>query len=327
MKIIEPNKTHPYLTLPTESAARIEIPVSDALINAWNTPIVDTSDPQELQEKLMTIGDAFNSLISFGQDKVKNELKSGPFDVVTEMDKGIEALFRHWLKRHYPHHKVVGEEWPNDTFSSDDVVWYLDPIDGTSNFVNNHQDVAVHLGCIYKGQPFVSYIGQPFLDKHYASNITAHDTIPLTLPSELVIGTEYLPNRTHEDKHYTHILQHLNAKPHSRKSIGRHIIDLIEGNVSAFYKPRVKPWDIIAPLEILQLTQHSEWNIDLYIPDPENPDDYVSVSPFSNDPNIIEYFNLKLTQNSRYGHLLVTHKSQTEIRDYLEEHILLNHVI
>ena len=288
MNIKEPSNTHPYLTLPTESATVVEIPASESLIQAWTSPINDVQNPEELQERLIQIGDAFNALIKYGQDKVKNELKSGPFDVVTEMDKGIESLFRQWLKQHYPHHKVVGEEWPNDTFGPDDVVWYLDPIDGTSNFVTNHPDVAVHLGCIYQGKPFATYIGQPFLEKNYACNINSSERLPLNLPETLTIGTEYFPNRVHEHENFTNIIEHLNANTHARKSIGRHIIDLIEGNVTAFYKQRVKPWDIIAPLEVLAVLQQDEWNIDLYIPDPDNPEDYLRVNPFTNDPKAVE---------------------------------------
>lgn len=327
MKIIDPNQSHPFLTLPTQSATTIQIPASEALIQAWNTPIQDTASPKELLDRVTIIGEGFNSLITHGQDKVKNEFKSGPFDIVTEMDKGIEALFRSWLKAHYPHHKVVGEEWPNDTFGPDDVVWYLDPIDGTSNFVKNHPDVAVHLGCIYQGRPFMTYIGQPFIGKHYGTFYGDMTTHPHALPKKLTVGTEYFPNRVHEDKNYNDILDHLKAKSHARNSIGRHIIDLLEGNVTAFYKPRVKPWDIMAPLETLALLQKDTWNLDLYIPDFDNPDDFIRVDPFTNEPNAVSYFNKKLTENSRYGHILVTPKSDPDLRDYLEEHILLNNVI
>lgn len=327
MKIIEPSNTHPYLTLPTENENTVEIPVSETLIQAWNTPIHDMQSPEELFDRLLEIGNAFNVLIKYGQDKVKNEIKSGPYDVVTEMDKGIEALFRFWLKRHYPHHKIVGEEWPNDTFGPNDVVWYLDPIDGTSNFVTHHPDVAVHLGCVYQGKPYVTFIGQPFLDKNYACHINMTESLPLSLPDSITVGTEYFPNRLHEHKNFTEILDTLNATSHSRKSIGRHIIDLLEGNVTAFYKPRVKPWDIIAPLEVLAILQKEDWNIDLYIPDPENVDDFLRVDPFTNDPIVLDYFNMKLTQNSRYGHILVTPTSLPDLHDYLEEYILLNNVI
>jgi fructose-1,6-bisphosphatase/inositol monophosphatase family enzyme len=327
MKIIEPSANHPYLTLPTEGTETIQIPASDTLIEAWTAPIQDTSSAEELLSRVIEIGNAFNTLITFGQDKVKNELKSGPFDVVTEMDKGIEALFRSWLKHHYPHHKVVGEEWPNDAFGEDDVVWYLDPIDGTSNFVDNKPDVAVHLGCLYQGKPFVSYVGQPFIEADYAAHIESNESLDLTLPEKPVIGTEYFPNRIHEDNNYKDILAQLNAEPHARKSIGRHIVDLLEGNVTAFYKPRVKPWDIIAPLEVLVLLQKDHWHCDLYIPDFENPDDFLRVDPFTNEPRVLEYFNKKLSQNSRYGHILVTPTSEPELRDFLEEHILLNNVI
>ena len=79
----------------------------------------------------------------------RNEVarKTGHQDLVTRWDKATEQLLRKTISAAFPRDALVGEEYPRVPGSKDAVVWYLDPIDGTTNFVNEHRNYAISIGC------------------------------------------------------------------------------------------------------------------------------------------------------------------------------------
>lgn len=62
--------------------------------------------------------------------------KGVPGDVVTEMDRAIELRIRDHLSARRPDDRIVGEELPDSGSGTTGLEWYIDPIDGTSNFVH-----------------------------------------------------------------------------------------------------------------------------------------------------------------------------------------------
>jgi myo-inositol-1(or 4)-monophosphatase len=74
--------------------------------------------------------------------------KKGPFDLLTEYDLRSEDLIRERLQAEFPSHRIVGEEGAE--VGSGDLVWYVDPIDGTTNFAHGHFFFAVSIA-LYRG--------------------------------------------------------------------------------------------------------------------------------------------------------------------------------
>ena len=64
---------------------------------------------------------------------VKIEYK-GSADLVTIADRQSEALIIERIRRNFPSHDVMGEEGTRIETGSDDYKWYVDPLDGTTNF-------------------------------------------------------------------------------------------------------------------------------------------------------------------------------------------------
>ena len=69
----------------------------------------------------------------FDSDDTKNEQKSDG-SVVTEVDKSIEALLLQYIHENFPEDSIVGEEH-GERAGKSGFVWYIDPIDGTDNFL------------------------------------------------------------------------------------------------------------------------------------------------------------------------------------------------
>lgn len=62
--------------------------------------------------------------------------KSGPSDYVTVTDRAVEHLVRDAVRKRFPNHAVVGEEHGVMGDEDAEFVWYVDPVDGTTNFAH-----------------------------------------------------------------------------------------------------------------------------------------------------------------------------------------------
>lgn len=86
------------------------------------------------------------------QQPLEINAKSGPDDLVTDVDKSTEAFLHEKITTTYPNHHFLGEEGVADKLSSlQGIVWIVDPIDGTMNFVHQKQNFAISIGIIKDG--------------------------------------------------------------------------------------------------------------------------------------------------------------------------------
>jgi myo-inositol-1(or 4)-monophosphatase len=76
-------------------------------------------------------------------------------DPVSEVDRNVETLIRARLAERFPDHVIIGEELDEHPTRRHDFVWAVDPIDGTTNFVNGFPFFAASLGVLYRGRPIV----------------------------------------------------------------------------------------------------------------------------------------------------------------------------
>lgn len=84
--------------------------------------------------------------------------KSGHQDLVTVWDRKTEQFLRKGILEHFPADAIVGEEYPMEGTASQEAVWYIDPIDGTTNFINQHRNYAVSVGCWRQGKPLFGLV-------------------------------------------------------------------------------------------------------------------------------------------------------------------------
>jgi len=87
------------------------------------------------------------------------ETKSGANDLVTNIDRETELFFIDQIKAFNPAHKILGEEGMGEKVESlDGVVWIIDPIDGTMNFVKQHRHFMISIGIFINGVGKLGYI-------------------------------------------------------------------------------------------------------------------------------------------------------------------------
>lgn len=79
---------------------------------------------------------------------------------VTNADREAERLIREQIKQRYPEHGIIGEEYGSENENAD-VVWILDPIDGTQSFIHGVPFYTTLIGVIIQNKPSVGVIYAP----------------------------------------------------------------------------------------------------------------------------------------------------------------------
>ncbi|KAF0403823.1 inositol monophosphatase [Gigaspora margarita] len=112
-------------------------------------------------------------------------------DLVTETDIKVEELIKSKLKENFPDHMFIGEETKaagNHYEFTDKPTWIIDPVDGTTNFVQGFPFVAVSIGLYINKEPTVGVVFNPFLNELFTARkghgaFLNHKTrLPLTHP-------------------------------------------------------------------------------------------------------------------------------------------------
>tara|TARA_B100000963_G_scaffold230561_1_gene201181 strand:- start:1637 stop:2437 length:801 start_codon:yes stop_codon:yes gene_type:complete len=101
--------------------------------------------------------------------KISNKLKGKGYDPVTSADKAFERFIRYEIKKKFPQHQIIGEEFGFKKTKSD-FTWILDPIDGTRSFVIGNPTWSNLISLNYKGNPVVGLANFPVLKKYYFNN-------------------------------------------------------------------------------------------------------------------------------------------------------------
>ncbi|WP_411843966.1 inositol monophosphatase family protein [Salinicoccus sp. HZC-1] len=89
----------------------------------------------------------------------KIDAKMDPNDLVTDVDHETEAFIYDRILEKYPNHRIIGEEGHGtDINDTEGVLWIVDPIDGTLNFVHQLQNFAISIGVYIDGEPYCGLI-------------------------------------------------------------------------------------------------------------------------------------------------------------------------
>lgn len=104
------------------------------------------------------------NLITAAGDRLKKavlgdgdiQLKNGHQDLVTLCDRQTEEFLRKNITEFFPKDSIIGEEFPDKNGS--EYIWYIDPIDGTSNFVSQKKNYAISIACYCNGVPSFSLV-------------------------------------------------------------------------------------------------------------------------------------------------------------------------
>lgn len=94
---------------------------------------------------------------------------AGHFDPVTAADRAAEQAMRALIKRHFPAHGIIGEEFGNDRADAE-YVWVLDPIDGTKSFIAGMPVWGTLIALTRMGEPVFGTMHQPFTRETFSGD-------------------------------------------------------------------------------------------------------------------------------------------------------------
>lgn len=108
------------------------------------------------------------AILPFFRTSIAAEDKSrgGAFDPVTEADRASEAAMRQLIKRTFPTHGIIGEEFGPERADAE-YVWVLDPIDGTRAFIAGLPTWGTLIGLSRNGRPVFGMMHQPFTGERF----------------------------------------------------------------------------------------------------------------------------------------------------------------
>jgi myo-inositol-1(or 4)-monophosphatase len=100
---------------------------------------------------------------------IEDKARGGAFDPVTEADRGAETAMRALIKKTFPAHGIIGEEF-GDERPDAAYVWALDPIDGTKSFISGMTAWGTLIGLLKDGAPVYGMMHQPFIGEHFTGD-------------------------------------------------------------------------------------------------------------------------------------------------------------
>ena len=93
----------------------------------------------------------------------------GQFDPVTAADHAAETAMRSLIRRSFPEHGIVGEEFGADRADAE-YVWVLDPIDGTKSFISGMPAWGTLIALTRFGEPVFGMMNQPFIGERFSGD-------------------------------------------------------------------------------------------------------------------------------------------------------------
>lgn len=202
-------------------------------------------------------------LHAFFTSGVATEYK-GDVDLVTVADRTVEAYLRDALLTAFPSHGIYGEEGTRDRLDSE-YRWYIDPLDGTTNFAHGFPHFCVSMGLEHRpeglaaehdGPIVAAVIYDPIRNELFAAErgkgaqLNGRPMRVSTTPelAESLLATGFPSRKRHENPNI-HFYQELTMRSHGVRRAGSAALDLAYvacGRLDAFWEFNLNPWDTAA---------------------------------------------------------------------------------
>ncbi|MGI9022618.1 MAG: inositol monophosphatase family protein [Acidimicrobiales bacterium] len=228
---------------------------------------LSSDDPElpSLLELAVDLARDAGTLLLAGRDSLRSDVgtKSSATDMVTDMDRASEALIVDGLARARPDDGIVAEEG-SATDGTSGVVWVIDPLDGTTNYLYGHPTFAVSIAARAAGRTVVGVVAVPAQDELYAAaagrgatrtaigsehgkaeRLSASDSTELAT-SLVATGFSYVAERRAAQGR---LLARVLPMVRDVRRVGAAAVDLCwvaSGRVDAYYESGLQPWDLAA---------------------------------------------------------------------------------
>src|SRR5260370_11026464 len=199
-------------------------------------------------------------LMEYFDQNIKIEYK-GEADLVTAADRKSETLIRERIRALWPGHDILGEEEGlRDTGS--EYRWYVDPLDGTTNFAHGFPVFCVSLALQHKNETIAGLCYDPTRDELFAAergkgaylNDRPIHVSKISKLSESLVGTGFPSHKRHKNPNI-HFYHQLTLRSHGVRRAGSAAVDLAYvacGRFDGFWEFNLNPWDTSAGVVLVR---------------------------------------------------------------------------
>jgi myo-inositol-1(or 4)-monophosphatase len=191
----------------------------------------------------------------------------GAIDIVTQTDREIESLVVARLRKAFPDHLIVAEEASAGRApaspADEQFVWYLDPLDGTTNFAHGypHCAVSLALGCgaqLILGIVYDALRDETFVARRGHGATLNGEPIHVSTTGDLgqaLLGTGFPYDRREHVDFYLGLLADFMLRAQGVRRGGSAALDLCYvacSRLDGFWEWKLKPWDTAAGVLIVR---------------------------------------------------------------------------
>lgn len=213
-----------------------------------------TSGSGILSQATAIAREAGQLLMPYFERRIGYEYK-GDADLVTEADRASETLIVSRLRAAFPEHGIVGEEGTRDEHGSE-LRWYVDPLDGTTNFAHGFPVFCVSMGLERAGELVAGVVYDPTRDEIFAAEKGCGATVNgrtmrvsgVKRLVEAILATGFPSFKRHKNPNI-HFYHQLTLRSHGIRRAGSAAIDLAyvaAGRFDGYWEFNLNPWDTSA---------------------------------------------------------------------------------
>ncbi|HET9283803.1 MAG TPA: inositol monophosphatase family protein [Candidatus Angelobacter sp.] len=192
--------------------------------------------------------------------KVSIEYK-GEVDLVTKADRASEKMIVERIRKQWPEHDLIGEEGSRRETGSD-FRWYVDPLDGTTNFAHRYPVFCVSMALEYKGERIAGVVFDPTRDEMFAAEkgsgaqLNGQPTHVSSTPrlKESLVATGFPSHKRHKNPNINFYHQ-ITLRSHGVRRAGSAALDLCYtacGRFDAYWEFNLNSWDTAAGVLLVE---------------------------------------------------------------------------
>ncbi|MEN8241076.1 MAG: inositol monophosphatase family protein [Chloroflexota bacterium] len=207
-------------------------------------------------EDLSAMARGAGEILRAGFNQKHQVALKGEIDLVTEVDQLSEDFLLNEIKQRFPDHKIITEE-SGVVENHPEHTWYLDPLDGTTNFAHGLPIFSVSIGYAYQGEVELGVVYDPIREELFSAELGKGAWLnekPIRAGNQselknslLITGLPYdrFTNPDNNLENFTRFALQVRGL----RRLGSAALDLCfvaAGRVDGYWEVRLEPWDLAA---------------------------------------------------------------------------------
>ncbi|MHA1974534.1 MAG: inositol monophosphatase family protein [Candidatus Hodarchaeales archaeon] len=187
--------------------------------------------------------------------KTHNVNHKSDSSIVTEADLVADRFIKKKIKEKFPQHSILSEESGRENHDSE-IIWVIDPLDGTTNFSIYNPFFGVSIGVVRHEEPFIGVVYAPIQDELFYAQTGRGSMLngkKIVVDNTKELDKDFISfcnGRDHKSRlQVTAIYRELKLKNNLIRQVGAAALELCyvaAGRTGGFFLPGVNAWDVMA---------------------------------------------------------------------------------